>query len=70
MIRRPDPADRRRVRVTAAPAAAERVRTVHQPYYALLAELCADHSPEEIAVLADWFTRAGALTRTYLEESC
>ncbi|MGW5866087.1 MarR family winged helix-turn-helix transcriptional regulator [Streptomyces sp. NPDC055239] len=70
VIRRPDPADRRRVRITAVPEAAERVQAVHGPYYALLAELFADYSADEIAVLADWFTRAGALTRTYLEESC
>ncbi|MGW6605365.1 MarR family winged helix-turn-helix transcriptional regulator [Streptomyces sp. NPDC055036] len=70
VTRRPDPADRRRVRVTAVPAAAERVRAVYGPYYALLAELFADYTPDEIAVLADWFTRAGALTRAYLEESC
>ncbi|MEV8389096.1 MULTISPECIES: MarR family transcriptional regulator [unclassified Streptomyces] len=70
VTRRPDPADRRRVRVTAIPAAAERVRAVYGPYYALLAELFADYTPDEIAVLADWFTRAGALTRAYLEESC
>ncbi|MFE4373227.1 MarR family winged helix-turn-helix transcriptional regulator [Streptomyces sp. NPDC056835] len=70
VTRRPDPADRRRVRITAVPAAAERVRAVYGPYYALLAELFADYTSDEIAVLTDWFTRAGALTRTYLEESC
>ncbi|MER8069315.1 MarR family transcriptional regulator [Streptomyces sp. NPDC094034] len=70
VTRRPDPADRRRVRITAVPAAAERVRAVYGPYYALLAELLADYTPDEIAVLADWFTRAGALTRAYLDESC
>ncbi|MCL7377668.1 MarR family winged helix-turn-helix transcriptional regulator [Streptomyces sp. 35G-GA-8] len=70
VTRRPDPADRRRVRITPVPAAAERVRAVYGPYYALLAELFADYTPDEIAVLADWFTRAGALTRAYLEESC
>jgi DNA-binding MarR family transcriptional regulator len=70
VTRRPDPADRRRVRVTAVPAAAERVRAVYEPYYAQLAELFATYTPDETAVLADWFTRAGALARTYLEESC
>ncbi|MGW1024813.1 MarR family winged helix-turn-helix transcriptional regulator [Streptomyces sp. NPDC002577] len=68
--RQPDPADRRRVRVIAVPAAAERVRAVYEPYYARLAALCADYTPDEIAVLADWLTRAGALARTYLNESC
>ncbi|MBA4862231.1 MarR family transcriptional regulator [Streptomyces sp. PSKA54] len=70
VTREPDPADRRRVRVAAVPAAAERVRTVYEPYYARLAELFADYTPDEIAVLADWFTRAGALARAYLDESC
>ncbi|MGW0731923.1 MarR family winged helix-turn-helix transcriptional regulator [Streptomyces sp. NPDC002851] len=68
--RRPDPADRRRVRITAVPAAAERVQAVHGPYFALLTDLFADYTPDEVAVLTDWFTRASALTRTYLEESC
>lgn len=70
VTRQPDPADRRRVRVAAVPAAAERVRAVYGPYYTLLAELFADYTPDEVAVLADWFTRAGAMARTYLEESC
>lgn len=68
--RGPDPADRRRVRITPVPAAAERVQDVYGPYYALLTDLFADYTPDEIAVLADWFTRAGALTRAYLDESC
>ncbi|MFE4535267.1 MarR family winged helix-turn-helix transcriptional regulator [Streptomyces scopuliridis] len=70
VVRRPDPADRRRVRVTAVPAAAERVQAAYGPYYTLLTELCTEYSPDEIAVLTDWLTRAGALVRTYLEESC
>ncbi|KIF05261.1 DNA-binding protein [Streptomyces sp. RSD-27] len=70
VTRRPDPADRRRVRVVAVPEAAQRVRAVYEPYYALLAELCAGYSPEEVAVLNDWFTRAGTLAATYLAESC
>jgi DNA-binding MarR family transcriptional regulator len=70
VTRRQDPADRRRVRVSAVPEAAERVRAVYEPYYARLAELLATYTPDEIAVLADWFTRAGALARSYLEDSC
>ncbi|MEV8016416.1 MarR family transcriptional regulator [Streptomyces sp. NPDC086554] len=70
VTRQPDPADRRRVRVTALPAAAERVRSVYGPYYALLEELFADYTPEEIAVLSDWCTRASALARTYVDDSC
>ncbi|WP_405707141.1 MarR family transcriptional regulator [Streptomyces xanthophaeus] len=69
VARRPDPADRRRVRVVAVPDAAERVKAVYEPYYALLAELFAQYSPEQTAVLTDWFTRAGALARSYLAES-
>ncbi|WKX68638.1 MarR family winged helix-turn-helix transcriptional regulator [Streptomyces sp. XD-27] len=70
VTRQPDPADRRRVRVAAVPAAAERVRAVYEPYYARLANLFADYTPDEVAVIADWLTRAGALARAYLEESC
>ncbi|WP_431046965.1 MarR family winged helix-turn-helix transcriptional regulator [Streptomyces sp. P1-3] len=70
VTRQPDPADRRRVRVAAVPAAAERVRAVYEPYYARLTDLFADYTPDEVAVLADWLTRAGALARAYLEESC
>ncbi|WP_328563504.1 helix-turn-helix domain-containing protein [Streptomyces coelicoflavus] len=68
--RRPDPADRRRVHVVAVPAAAERVRAVFGPYHQLLADSLADHSPDEVALIAGWLDRAVALTRTYVEESC
>lgn len=70
VVRRPDPADGRRVRVVAVPDAVERVTAIYGPYYARLAELFALYTPEQTAVLADWFTRAGELARTYLEESC
>ncbi|MFC7304721.1 MarR family winged helix-turn-helix transcriptional regulator [Streptomyces monticola] len=70
VTRRPDPADRRRVHVIAVPAAAERVRAVYEPYNALLTELFADYTPDEVAVIADWFTRAADLARVYLDESC
>ncbi|MDN0199438.1 MarR family transcriptional regulator [Streptomyces sp. S.PNR 29] len=70
IARRPDPTDRRRVRVAAEPAAVARVQAVYAPYYARLAELFADYSPEEVAVLNDWFTRAGRLAAGYLEEHC
>ncbi|QES51786.1 MarR family transcriptional regulator [Streptomyces venezuelae] len=70
VTRQPDPADRRRVRVVAVPTAAQRVRTVYEPYYARLAELFAQYTPAEVAVLTDWFDRAGTLAVTYLEESC
>ncbi|KAF2776546.1 MULTISPECIES: MarR family transcriptional regulator [Streptomyces] len=68
--RRPDPADRRRVHVVAVPAAAERVRAVFGPYHRLLADSLADHTPDEVALIAGWLDRAVALTRTYVEESC
>lgn len=70
VTRQPDPADGRRVRVVAVPEAAQRVRDVYEPYYALLAQLFATYSPEEVAVLHDWLTRAGTLAATYLAESC
>ncbi|MFD8149212.1 MarR family winged helix-turn-helix transcriptional regulator [Streptomyces sp. NPDC059720] len=68
ITRLPDPADRRRVRVAARPDAVARVREVYEPYYARLGALFADYTPDEIAVLTDWFTRAGSLAATYLEE--
>ncbi|MFD5429053.1 MarR family winged helix-turn-helix transcriptional regulator [Streptomyces sp. NPDC127084] len=69
VVRRPDPADRRRVRVVAVPAAEERVRAIYEPYYLRLVELFADYTPDEVAVIADWLSRTGALARSYLEES-
>ncbi|MEU1275806.1 MarR family transcriptional regulator [Streptomyces sp. NPDC005799] len=68
VTRRPDPNDRRRVRVAALPEAEARVREVYEPYYARLAELFSDYSPDEIAVLTDWFTRASTLAAGYREE--
>ncbi|MFG3034727.1 MarR family winged helix-turn-helix transcriptional regulator [Streptomyces sp. NPDC048253] len=68
VTRRPDPADRRRVRVAAIPSAVARVHALYAPYYARLDALFADYSPEETAVLTDWFTRATTLANTYREE--
>lgn len=56
--REPDPDDRRRVRVAMAEDAQERVMRVYGPFYGRLGALFADYSPDEVAVLADWFTRA------------
>ncbi|TQE36516.1 MarR family winged helix-turn-helix transcriptional regulator [Streptomyces ipomoeae] len=70
VTRQPDPADGRRVRVVAVPAAAERVGEIYGPFYERLAELFGRYTPDEIALLTDWFTRAGEVARTYLEESC
>ncbi|GAA3076589.1 MarR family transcriptional regulator [Streptosporangium carneum] len=66
--RQADPSDRRRVRVVADASAATRVAAVYEPFYRRLFELFADYTPDEIGVLADWFTRATALMRTSLEE--
>ncbi|MBQ0971803.1 MarR family transcriptional regulator [Streptomyces sp. RK31] len=69
ITRRPDPADRRRVRVAAVPDAVALARQLYEPYYARLADLFADYSPEELAVLNDWFRRATALADAFREES-
>ncbi|MDU0303162.1 MarR family transcriptional regulator [Streptomyces sp. PAL114] len=68
ITRRPDPADRRRVRVAAEPDAVALATRLYEPYYARLAELFADYSSEELAVLNDWFTRATALAEGFREE--
>lgn len=68
VTRRPDPEDRRRVRVAATACAAEQIQSLYAPYYARLAEVFADYSPDEIAVLSDWFTRTGSLTKQYVAE--
>jgi len=66
--RRADPADRRRVRVIADEQAAARVVAVYEPFYRRLNALFADYSPDEIAVLTDWFTRAATEVRAHLAE--
>jgi len=68
ITRRPDPTDRRRVRVAAVPAAVARVTALYGPYYARLDTLFADYSAAEIAVLNDWFTRTAGLALEYIEE--
>lgn len=69
VTRQPDPTDGRRVRVVAVPAAAERVREIYGPFYERLAALFDRYPSEEIALLADWFTRAGEEALAYLERS-
>ncbi|RKE17020.1 MarR family transcriptional regulator [Streptomyces sp. TLI_171] len=66
--READPEDRRRVRVAMAEGAQERILGVYGPFYGRLAELFADYGPEEVAVLADWFTRARAAMAESLAE--
>ncbi|MFB7183107.1 MarR family winged helix-turn-helix transcriptional regulator [Streptomyces sp. NPDC056257] len=63
--RRPDPSDRRRVRVVAEPEAAARVIAVYQPFYDRLGALFADYTPDEVAVIADWFERAAVEVRAH-----
>lgn len=63
--RTPDPADRRRVRVVADPTAAARVVAVYQPLYDRLGALFTDYTPDEIAVIADWFERAAGEVRAH-----
>ncbi|MER6528910.1 MarR family transcriptional regulator [Streptomyces sp. NPDC001508] len=66
--RRPDPTDRRRVRVAAEPDAVARVEAVYAGHHKRLDALFAAHSPDELAVITDWFTRATALAHEYLEK--
>ncbi|MFG3198310.1 MarR family transcriptional regulator [Streptomyces sp. NPDC048208] len=61
VTRRPDPTDRRRVRVAAVPAAVSRVEAAYGAHYTRLMTLFADYTPAELAVITDWFTRATAL---------
>ncbi|MFF8293379.1 MarR family transcriptional regulator [Streptomyces sp. NPDC016309] len=66
--RRHDPGDRRRVRVVADVSAAARVYEVYEGNHRRIAELFADYSPEEIAVLSDWLTRATDIMRASLRK--
>lgn len=45
-----------------------RVAAVYAGHYECLTALFADYSPEELATLTDWFTRATALAHEYLEK--
>ncbi len=69
VTRRPDPTDRRRVRVASVPEAVARAYELYEPHYARLATLFAAYSPEQLALLTDWFTRTLELSRQSLEES-
>ncbi|MFF3327750.1 MarR family transcriptional regulator [Streptomyces sp. NPDC002889] len=66
--RQTDPRDRRRVQVVMEKSALERILEVYGPFYERLGMLFADYTPDEIAVLADWFTRAKALLQDSLDE--
>ncbi len=66
--READPADRRRVRVVMEESAQARILEVYGPFYGRLGTLFADYTPDEIAVLADWFTRAKGALQGSLDE--
>ncbi|MET9655379.1 MarR family transcriptional regulator [Streptomyces sp. NPDC006460] len=63
----PDPGDRRRVRVVADPDAAARLVELYQPFYARLEDILTRFTPEETAVIADWFTQAADAARAHLD---
>ncbi|WP_369182722.1 MarR family transcriptional regulator [Streptomyces sp. Y1] len=66
--READPGDRRRVRVVMAEDAQQRILQVYGPFYERIGALFADYAPDEIAVIADWFTRARAVLDESLAE--
>ncbi|KUH40660.1 MULTISPECIES: MarR family transcriptional regulator [Streptomyces] len=66
--RRNDPGDRRRVRVVADATAAARVYEVYEGNHRRIAQLFAEYTPEELAVLSDWLTRATDILRASLRE--
>ncbi|MBV2356866.1 MarR family transcriptional regulator [Streptomyces sp. J2-1] len=68
VTRRPDPADRRVVRVAPVPGARVKVEAAYAPHYARLMSLFADYSPAELATITDWFTRATAAAHESLRE--
>ncbi|MFE9041786.1 MarR family transcriptional regulator [Streptomyces sp. NPDC007818] len=63
----PDPGDRRRVRVVADPAPVSRLTELYQPFYERLGQIFARYSPEETAVIADWFAQAAEAARAHLD---
>ncbi|MGW6914898.1 MarR family transcriptional regulator [Kitasatospora sp. NPDC054939] len=66
--READPGDRRRVRVVMEEGAQARLLEVYGPFYERINALFADYTPDETAVLADWFTRARDALQVSLEE--
>jgi DNA-binding MarR family transcriptional regulator len=66
--RQADPHDRRRVLVAMEEDAQARILEVYGPVYERLTALFADYDADEIAVLADWFTRARGLLLEALEQ--
>lgn len=68
ITRRPDPTDRRRVRIAARPSAVTRVQALHEPYRAGLTALLATCSDDEIAFLTGWFARVTDLAHGHIEK--
>ncbi|MEW2620169.1 MarR family transcriptional regulator [Streptomyces sp. NPDC048106] len=68
VTRRPDPTDRRRVRVAAVPEAVTRVQAMYAGHHRRLAALLTDYTPDQLAVITDWFTRSTAIAHEYLEK--
>ncbi|MEU5432201.1 MarR family transcriptional regulator [Streptomyces sp. NPDC020719] len=66
--RQADPNDRRRVHVVMEETAQARVMAVYGPFYERLCALFEDYTPDEIAVVADWFTRARSAMQLSLDE--
>lgn len=66
--RQADPQDRRKVRLVMEESALERILQAYGPFYERLGLLFADYTPDEVAVLTDWFTRAKALLQDSLDE--
>ncbi|WP_327678174.1 MarR family transcriptional regulator [Kitasatospora sp. NBC_00458] len=66
--READPGDRRRVRVVLESTAQARILEAYSPFYERINRLFADYTPDEVAVLTDWFTRAKGLLLESLDE--
>ncbi|MFG3012956.1 MarR family winged helix-turn-helix transcriptional regulator [Streptomyces cinerochromogenes] len=66
--RTPDPTDRRRVRVEPVPDALARVEEVVGPARRRLGEVLAHYTPDQRALIFDYFTRAAPAFRAATEE--
>lgn len=69
VARKPDPSDGRRVLVVAQPTATEQTWALYGPFYERLTELFGSYTPDELALLTDWCTRADEVARAFLDES-
>ncbi|GAA1690923.1 MarR family transcriptional regulator [Glycomyces endophyticus] len=57
------PTDRRAVHLTADPGRATEVRALYEPLRTAIAEVCADFTPEQLAVIAAFVDRIAAAGR-------